>query len=250
MTDTNFSARTALVTGGSRGIGRAVVAQLARAGLHVTFTYLNNAEAASELVATLRSEGCGVEAVRVDARDAEASKHLAERVIAQHGRVDVLVNNAAIVRDRLLALMTLADWSTVVDTSLNGLFGTTQPVAKQMMRQRSGRIINLTSVSGVVGVAGQTNYSAAKAAIIGFTRSLSRELAPVGVSVNAVAPGFVDTDMLSAFSPGERAHAMARVPMHRFATVAEIAELVRYLALAAPAYLTGQTLVIDGGLFA
>jgi len=186
----------------------------------------------------------------VDARDAEASKHLADQVIAQHGRVDVLVNNAAVVRDRLLALMSLADWSAVVDTSLNGLFGTTQPVAKQMMRQRSGRIINLTSVSGVVGVAGQTNYSAAKAAIIGFTRSLSRELAPVGVSVNAVAPGFVDTDMLSGFSGEERAQAMSRVPMRRFATVDEIAELVRYLALMAPAYMTGQTLVIDGGLFA
>ena len=250
MTDTNSPARTALVTGGSRGIGRAVVEQLARAGLHVTFTYLSSAEAASELVATLRTAGFGVEAVRVDARDAEASKHLADQVIAQHGRVDVLVNNAAIVRDRLLALMSLADWSAVVDTSLNGLFGTTQPVAKQMMRQRSGRIINLTSVSGVVGVAGQTNYSAAKAAIIGFTRSLSRELAPAGVSVNAVAPGFVDTDMLSGFSPEQRAQAMARVPMRRFATVDEIAELVRYLALAAPAYLTGQTLIIDGGLFA
>lgn len=250
MTDTNSPTRTALVTGGSRGIGRAVVEQLAHAGLHVTFTYLNSAEAATELMAALRTAGGGVEAVRVDARDAEASKSVANEVIARHGRVDVLVNNAAVVRDRLLALMSLADWSAVVDTSLNGLFGTTQPVAKQMMRQRSGRIINVASVSGVVGVAGQTNYSAAKAAIIGFTRSLSRELAPAGVSVNAVAPGFVDTDMLSTFSREERAQAMARVPMRRFGTVDEIAELVRYLALAAPPYMTGQTLIIDGGLFA
>jgi 3-oxoacyl-[acyl-carrier protein] reductase len=250
MTDATSLPRAALVTGGSRGIGRAVVEQLARAGLHVTFTYLNNADAATDLVSTLRSDGCGVDAVRVDARDAVASKTLAEDVIARHGRIDVLVNNAAIVRDRLLALMSLADWSAVLDTSLNGLFGTTQPVSKQMMRQRRGRIVNLTSVSGVVGVAGQTNYSAAKAAIIGFTRSLSLELAPVGVSVNAVAPGFVDTDMLSGFSPEQRTQAMARVPMRRFATVDEIAELVCYLALSAPAYLTGQTLVIDGGLFA
>jgi 3-oxoacyl-[acyl-carrier protein] reductase len=250
MTDTDSIRHAALVTGGSRGIGRAVVERLARAGLHVTFTYLSNSAAATDLVTTLRSDGRDVEAVRVDASDAAASKRLAEEVIARHGRVDVLVNNAAIVRDRLLALMSLADWSAVLDTSLNGLFGTTQPVAKQMMRQRSGRIINLTSVSGVVGVAGQTNYSAAKAAIIGFTRSLSRELAPTGVSVNAVAPGFVDTDMLSGFSPEQRTQAMARVPMRRFATVDEVAELVIYLALSAPAYLTGQTLVIDGGLFA
>ncbi len=147
-------------------------------------------------------------------------------------------------------MMTLPDWSVVLETSLNGLFGTTQPVAKQMMRQRRGRIVNLTSVSGVTGIVGQTNYCAAKAAIIGFTRSLAKELAPVGVVVNAVAPGFVDTDMLAGFSEEQRANAMARVPMRRFATADEIAELVGYLGLQAPSYLTGQTLIIDGGLTA
>jgi 3-oxoacyl-[acyl-carrier protein] reductase len=250
MPDTDSSPQTALVTGGSRGIGCAIVEHLVRAGLRVTFTYLSNAEAAMDLEVKLRGEGGIVEGVRLDARDANASKDLANRLIDREGRIDVLVNNAGVARDRLLALMPLADWSEVLDTSLNGLFGTTQPVAKQMMRQRAGRIVNLTSVSGMVGIAGQTNYSAAKAAIIGFTRSLSRELAPAGVSVNAVAPGFVDTDMLSGFSAEGRAQAMASVPMKRFATVDEIAELVRYLALSAPSYLTGQTIVIDGGLFA
>jgi 3-oxoacyl-[acyl-carrier protein] reductase len=247
MTSDNSTERKiAVVTGGSRGIGRAIVEQLARAGLDVTFTFVANAAAARELESSLG--GLCVRGLRVDARDASACKAMVESVIAERGRIDVLVNNAAVLADRLLAMMALEDWDKVLDTSLKGLFGTTQPTAKQMMRQRSGRIVNMTSVSGVTGIPGQTNYSAAKAAIIGFTRSLAKELAPVGVSVNAVAPGFVDTEMLSGFSPEQRKEAMARVPMRRFAAADEIAALVAYLALEAPSYLTGQTLVIDGGL--
>jgi 3-oxoacyl-[acyl-carrier protein] reductase len=187
-------------------------------------------------------------ATRADSRNAKAVTAVVERVVAEHGRIDLLINNAAITRDRLLARMSDEEWSSVLDTSLNGLFGASRPAAQQMMRQRSGRIINITSVSGVVGFVGQTNYCAAKAAIIGFTRSLAKELAPFGVSVNAVAPGFVDTDMLAGFTPDQRSAAVARVPMRRFGTVDEIAELVGYLGLAAPAYLTGQTLVVDGGM--
>jgi 3-oxoacyl-[acyl-carrier protein] reductase len=162
--------------------------------------------------------------------------------------LDILVNNAAITADRLLAQMSDQEWSSVLETSLNGLFGATRPTAKQMMRQRSGRIVNLTSVSGVVGIAGQTNYSAAKAAIIGFTRSLSKELAPWQIPVNAVAPGFVETDMLAYMTKEQRTAAVARVPMRRFGTAEEIADLVGYLALEAPVFMTGQTLVIDGGM--
>lgn len=250
MTDEAAAAKVAIVTGGSRGIGRAVVERLAHAGLDVTFTFLTNQAAAHELESMLGSAGLAAHGVRVDARDARACKAMADAVIAERGHVDVLVNNAAVVADRLLAMMSIDDWDKVLDTSLNGLFGTTQPIAKQMMRQRSGRIVNLTSVSGVMGIPGQTNYSAAKAAIIGFSRSLAKELAPIGVCVNAVAPGFVDTDMLSAFSAEQRKEAMARVPMRRFASAQEIAALVGYLALDAPSYLTGQTLVIDGGLSA
>jgi 3-oxoacyl-[acyl-carrier protein] reductase len=248
--DGSPSQRIAIVTGGSRGIGRAVVEALARAGLDVTFTYVANEAAAQGVASALAASGFRARGVRVDARDAGACKALVDSVIAERGRIDVLVNNAAVLADRLLAMMSLEEWDQVLDTSLKGLFGTTQPTARQMMRQRSGRIVNLTSVSGVIGIAGQTNYSAAKAAIIGFTRSLAKELAPVGVCVNAVAPGFVDTDMLARFSPEQRKEALARVPMRRFADPQEIAALVAYLALEAPSYLTGQTLVVDGGLSA
>jgi 3-oxoacyl-[acyl-carrier protein] reductase len=240
--------RIAVVTGGTRGIGRAVVQRLAACGLDVHFTFVSQEQAAHALIESLREAGHSAEATRADSRDAKAVSAVVERVVAEHGRIDLLVNNAAITRDRLLARMSDDEWSSVLDTSLNGLFGASRPSAQQMMRQRAGRIINITSVSGVVGIVGQTNYCAAKAAIIGFTRSLAKELAPFGVSVNAVAPGFVDTDMLAPFTPEQRSAAVARVPMRRFGTVDEIAELVRYLGLDAPSYLTGQTLVVDGGM--
>jgi 3-oxoacyl-[acyl-carrier protein] reductase len=244
------------VTGGSRGIGRAIVVGLARAGHDVFFTFLNNETAATAVVEEVRSGGPNrhspgsAHALRVDSRDTAACTALIETTVAECGRLDVLVNNAGVTADRLLPRMSQADWSGVLDTSLNGLFGATKPASRQMMRQRAGRIINLTSVSGLVGIAGQTNYSAAKAAIIGFTRSLAKELASWGVCVNAVAPGFIDTDMLSGFSPAQHASAMARVPMGRFGTPEEVGSLVTYLAVEAPRYLTGQVLVIDGGLTA
>jgi 3-oxoacyl-[acyl-carrier protein] reductase len=240
--------RVALVTGGSRGIGKAIVERLARAGLEVRFTYVSKPDAAAALVEALAKEGFLAQAFRVDARDTAASAEFVKTSIAEAGRVDVLVNNAGITADALLPAMTDAAWTGVLETSLNGLFGTTRPAAKQMMRQRAGRIVNLTSVSGLVGIPGQTNYSAAKAAIIGFTRSLAQELATWGVAVNAVAPGFIETDMVAALSPAQRTSALEKVPMRRFGTADEVAGLVGYLALDAPAYLIGQTLVVDGGL--
>jgi 3-oxoacyl-[acyl-carrier protein] reductase len=238
----------AIVTGGSRGIGKAVVERFARAGVAVHFTYVSNQQAADALVAALRAEGHVAGASRVDSRDTAAVAEMVEQTIAEHGKLDVLVNNAAITADRLLPMMSDEDWSSVLDTSLNGLFGASRAASKHMMRKRGGRIVNLTSVSGLVGIPGQTNYSAAKAAIIGFTRSLAKEMAAWGVCVNAVAPGFVDTDMLAGFSDAQRKAAVERVPMRRFASADEVAQLVAYLALQAPSFMTGQTLVIDGGM--
>jgi 3-oxoacyl-[acyl-carrier protein] reductase len=251
MTDLgDNSPKVAIVTGGSRGIGRAVVERLARAGVDVTFTFATQEGAAQEVASGLTSSGFHARALRVDARDVPACKALVAAVIAERGRIDLLVNNAAVCADKLLAMMTQDDWDKVMTTSLNGLYGTTQPTAKHMMRQRAGRIVNVTSISAITGIAGQTNYSAAKAAVIGFTRSLAKELAPLGICVNAVAPGFVETDMLAALSPQQRKEALARVPMRRFGRPEEIAALIGYLALEAPSYITGQTLVIDGGLTA
>ncbi len=238
----------ALVTGGSRGIGKAVVERLARAGLAVRFTFVKNEEAARAVVESLRGAGLEVEAERVDARDTAASRAWAEKAIRECGRVDVLVNNAGVTADKLLTSMTEAEWTAPLATSLNGMFGATQPLAKQMMRHRSGRIVNLTSVSGLVGIPGQTNYCAAKAAIIGFTRALAKEMAPWGVPVNAVAPGFIDTDMTAGFPEAQRKAAVAQVPVRRFGTADEVAGLVEYLARSAPLFLTGQVLVIDGGM--
>ncbi len=244
----NRDRRVAVVSGGSRGIGRAVVEHLAARDHDVHFTYLKDEVAAEAVAERVAQSGKRATAHRVDARDVLATVAMVEGVIAERGRIDVLVNNAGVISDRLLALMSLDDWQAVLGTSLNGLFGATRPAAKQMMKQRRGRIINLTSVSGVIGVPGQTAYSAAKSAIIGFTRSLSKELAPYGACVNAVAPGFIETDMLSGLSAKQRAAAMARIPMRRFGTSEEIAGLVGYLATDAPDYLTGQVLVVDGGL--
>jgi 3-oxoacyl-[acyl-carrier protein] reductase len=240
--------RLAIVTGGSRGIGKAIVERLCRARVEVCFTFLNNEGAANKLVEALQAEGCSVRAARADSRDMGALSALVDGVLAEHGRLDLLVNNAGMTADRLLAMMSDEEWSNVLATSLNGLFGATRPAARQMMRQRSGRIVNLTSVSGLVGMVGQTNYCAAKSAIIGFTRALAKELAPYGVCANAVAPGYVDTDMLAALTAAQRKAAIERVPMRRLGTADEIAGLVAYLALEAPSYLTGQTLVVDGGM--
>jgi len=242
------SEKIAVVTGGSRGIGRAVVEDLTRRGFEVHFTYLKDEAAAASLVERTRDLGPAASPSRVDGRETQACTSFVEKVIADRGRLDVLVNNAGIMSVRLLAVTSATEWDAVLSTSLNGLYGMTQPAAKQMMQQRGGRIINLTSVSGVVGLAGQTAYSAAKSAIIGFTRSLSKELASWGPTVNAVAPGYIQTDMLSALSAKQLASALEHVPMKRFGTSEEIAGVVGYLAAEAPQYLTGQVLVVDGGL--
>jgi 3-oxoacyl-[acyl-carrier protein] reductase len=240
-------APVAIVTGGSRGIGRAIVLRLVELGFRVHFTYVNSEAAASALAREIEELGGVARTGRVDARDARASAAFVEDTIAERGRLDVLINNAAITSDKLLPMMTDDEWSSVLDTSLKGLFGSCRSASKHMIRKRSGRIVNITSVSGLIGIPGQTNYSAAKAAIIGFTRSLSKELAAFGIPVNALAPGYTDTDMLAHQSDEQRALALARVPMRRLGTPKEMAAVVGFLAQGAPTYLTGQTIVVDGG---
>ncbi|HTP28966.1 MAG TPA: 3-oxoacyl-ACP reductase family protein [Anaeromyxobacteraceae bacterium] len=246
--DESIAPPVAIVTGGSRGIGKAVVELLAGKGMTVHFTYLASEEAARALAEKIQARGGVARGWRVDARDVLASRAFVESVVRETQRVDLLVNNAAVKADYLLPMMSDTDWSTVLATSLNGLFGITKATATQMMRQRSGRIVNLTSVSGLVGFPGQTNYCAAKSAVIGFTRSLAKELAGWGIPVNAVAPGYVDTDMSADLTGPRRVAAIEKVPMRRFSTAEEIAGVVAYLAMGAPNYLTGQTIVIDGGL--
>jgi 3-oxoacyl-[acyl-carrier protein] reductase len=245
---TAIDSPVAIVTGGSRGIGRAVVEALARSGAIVHFTYVSNEACATQVARELTEQGQRAIASRVDACDRGAVTAFVQGVIERHGSLSLLVNNAAITRDRLLVRMSDEEWDAVLDTALGGMFAASRAAARQMMRQRSGRILNVSSVSALTGIAGQTNYAATKAAMLGFTRALAKELAGYGVCVNAIAPGFVDTDMLSGFSDAQRTDAIARVPMRRFGTTDEIAELVDYLGLRAPAYLTGQTLVVDGGL--
>jgi 3-oxoacyl-[acyl-carrier protein] reductase len=240
----------AIVTGGSRGIGRSIVTKLASLGFAVHFTYVSNEERSFQVAHEIEASGGQAKPVRVDSRDRHACASFVEETIAERGRLDVLVNNAAITHDRLLPMMSDDDWSSVLETSLNGLFGTTRPASKQMIRQRSGRIVNVTSVSGLIGIPGQTNYSTAKAGIIGFTRSLSKELAGWGIPVNAVAPGYTDTDMLGQQTAEQRAQALARIPMKRLGAPDEVAVLVGFLAREAPTYMTGQTIVIDGGFIA
>ena len=183
------SGKVAIVTGGSRGIGKAIVLDLCARGFEVHFSFVSDATAANALIDETTAGGNAASGEEVDARDSAACGASVDRIIGARGRIDVLVNNAGILSDRLFAMMSTEQWRSVMDTSINGLVGTTQPAVKQMMRQKSGRVINLSSVSGVIGIPGQTAYSAAKAAIIGFTRSLSKELGPFGVSANVVAPG-------------------------------------------------------------
>jgi 3-oxoacyl-[acyl-carrier protein] reductase len=244
----DLSGQTALVTGGSRGIGRAVVEALARAGARVAFTYRSSADEADALVAALATEGLETMAIASDAADPAEAERVVARVTGEWGRLDVLVNNAGINRDRLVLRMTEDDWDAVIGTNLKSVFGYSKAAYPVMMRQRSGRIVNMSSVVGVMGNAGQTNYAASKAGIIGFTKSLARELGSRGVTVNAVAPGYVETDMTAAMPDAAKLAMLGSVPLGRPAQPAEIASAVLFLASSAAAYITGHVLMVDGGM--
>ncbi len=240
--------QVALVTGGSRGIGEAIVRRLAADGFHVVFTYNSSSAAAEKICADLQEAGQKAEAVKADIADAGEVQNLIDETIKRGGRLDVLVNNAGITRDTLLMRMSEDDWNAVLDTNLKGAFLTSKAVCRQMMRQRSGRIINIGSIVGLGGNAGQVNYSASKAGLVGLTKSLAKELASRNILVNCVAPGYVKTDMTGKLTDDQVNAFLDSIPLRRGAEGAEIAGAVSFLASGDSAYITGQVLNVDGGL--
>ena len=240
-----WDGKVALVTGGSRGIGRAIASALAERGVSVVLTGRNQetARAAAEEL------GAAASGIAMDVSDRAAVDTAIKSVLEKRGHLDILVNNAGITRDNLLMRMKPEDWDTVIATNLNGLYYCSQAVLRPMIRQRSGRIINMSSVVGLMGNAGQVNYAASKAAMLGFTKSLAREVASRNVTVNAVAPGYIETDMTKAL-PSDATDALREaIPMHRIGKPSEVANAVLYLASEGAGYVTGQVLQVNGGLY-
>jgi 3-oxoacyl-[acyl-carrier protein] reductase len=242
VSSASLEGRIAIVTGGARGIGAAISRALAGAGAHVILNYRRSAEAAEALVSEI-----GGEAVQADVSTAEGCEALLAAASA-HGRIDVLVNNAGITRDGLMLRMSDDDWSSVLATNLDASFRLSRGACELMFRQRKGSIINITSISGIRGNPGQANYAASKAAVSAMSRSLAKELGRRGVRVNCVAPGFIDTDMVSAMNPKVVAEVKKAIPMRRLGRPEEVANVVRFLASDEAAYVTGQEWCVDGAL--
>ena len=241
-----FDGQVAVVTGGARGIGAEIARRLARGGAKVVCADVLDT---TDIVAEINDAGGAAEGRELNVTDSQAAVEGVKAIHEAHGRLDILVNNAGVTRDKLLVRMKPEDWDLVLDINLDGVFKVTQPVAKLMMRQRSGRIVNVASVVGLMGNAGQTNYAASKAGLIGFTKSLARELGPRNVTVNAVAPGYIQTPMTDKLTEEQREMLLSNVAIPRLGTTEDVAEAVAFLAGPGASYITGVTLNISGGLY-
>ncbi len=240
--------KTALVTGASRGIGRAIALALAKEGAFVAVNYNGSEEAARQVTEEIRSAGGSALAYQCSVADAAAVKDMMEQVIQERKRLDILVNNAGITRDNLILKMKEEEFDAVLDTNLKGVFHTSKIAAKQMLKQKSGSIVNISSISGILGNAGQANYAASKAGVIGLTKSLARELASREIRVNAVAPGFIETDMTGKLPESAAEAGKGQIPFGRFGKAQEVAKAVCFLASDDASYITGQVLCVDGGM--
>ncbi len=240
--------KTALVTGASRGIGRAIALRLAAEGANIAINYAGNTAKAEETKAAIEAAGGKAALFQADVSDSAQVEQMVASVLETFGSLDILVNNAGITRDGLLMRMKEEDFDAVLDTNLKGIFHVTKAVTKIMMKQRSGRIVNMASVVGIIGNAGQTNYAAAKAGVIGFTKSAARELAARGITVNAVAPGFIATDMTAAMPEKAKEATLAAIPLRRMGTPEDVANAVLFLVSDQAAYITGQVVKVDGGM--
>lgn len=240
--------KIALVTGAGRGIGREIALSLAAAGAAVIINYNGSREKAEETAEVIRSSGGTAQTYACDVSDFTACGEMIQELIKQHGRIDILVNNAGITRDGLLVRMSEEDFDAVLNTNLKGTFNTIRHMSRYFIKQRSGKIINISSVSGILGNAGQANYSASKAGVIGLTKSTARELAARGINVNAIAPGFVATEMVEAMPESARAGIMDSIPLKRLGTTKDIANMAVFLASELSDYITGQVISVDGGM--
>ncbi len=244
----NLHDRVALVTGASRGIGRAVARRLAANGAHVIANYASSADDAASLVAEIEAAGGSAQAVRADVGNEDGVRALFERVLDDHGRLDALVNNAGIVKDTLLLTMRPEDWQRVIDVNLTGVYLCTRAALRPMMRARAGRIVNIASISSVRGGVGQANYAAAKGGVLAFTRATALEMAGRNIQANAVLPGFIDTDMTAVVKRRAGDQVLERIPAGRFGTPEDVAGLVLFLCSDDAAYITGQGFLVDGGM--